>query len=136
MRTSLRLVAVAATSVVAAVGLPLLTSGPAAAAEITVTTLDDEVSANDQTSLREAITTANGGGRGARAGLLGCAMLALVFTLGLPLVQRLPTAVVAGIVVMLAWTVVWLSVHGRQMTAAISQVGGWIPDMPRSRRRV
>jgi SulP family sulfate permease len=53
-----------------------------------------------------AIATTTGGGRSARAVLVGCAMLALVFTLGLPLVQRLPTAVVAGIVVMLAWTLV------------------------------
>jgi hypothetical protein len=53
-----------------------------------------------------ATATFNGGGRGWRAVLAGCAMLALVFTAGLPLVQRLPTAVVAGIVVMLAWTLV------------------------------
>ena len=53
-----------------------------------------------------AIATIGGGGRGLRAVLAGCAMLALVFTLALPLVQRLPTAVVAGIVVMLAWTLV------------------------------
>jgi MFS superfamily sulfate permease-like transporter/CRP-like cAMP-binding protein len=53
-----------------------------------------------------AIATFNGGGRGVRAVLAGCVMLALVFTLALPLVQRLPTAVVAGIVVMLAWTLV------------------------------
>ena len=53
-----------------------------------------------------AIAAFNGGGRSFRAILWGCAMLALVFTLGLPLVQRLPTAVVAGIVVMLAWTLV------------------------------
>ena len=53
-----------------------------------------------------AIATYSGGGRSWRAVLAGCAMLALVFTLALPLVQRLPTAVVAGIVVMLAWTLV------------------------------
>jgi MFS superfamily sulfate permease-like transporter/CRP-like cAMP-binding protein len=53
-----------------------------------------------------AIATISGGGRGYRAVLAGCAMLALVFTLAFPLVQRLPTAVVAGIVVMLAWTLV------------------------------
>lgn len=53
-----------------------------------------------------AIATLRGGGRSFRSVLAGCAMLALVFTLGLPLVQRLPTAVVAGIVVMLAWTLV------------------------------
>lgn len=53
-----------------------------------------------------AVATFNGGGRSWRAVVCGCAMLALVFTLGLPLVQRLPIAVVAGIVVMLAWTLV------------------------------
>jgi SulP family sulfate permease len=53
-----------------------------------------------------AIAALNGGGRSFRAIVSSCAMLALVFTLGLPLVQRLPTAVVAGIVVMLAWTLV------------------------------
>jgi SulP family sulfate permease len=53
-----------------------------------------------------AIAALSGGGRSFRAILSGCAMLAVVFTLGLPLVQRLPTAVVAGIVVMLAWTLV------------------------------
>ena len=53
-----------------------------------------------------AIATLRGGGRSLRAILASCAMLALVFTLGLPLVQRVPTAVVAGIVVMLAWTLV------------------------------
>lgn len=53
-----------------------------------------------------ATATFNGGGRSLRAVMAGCAILALVFTLGLPLVQRLPTAVVAGIVVMLAWTLV------------------------------
>jgi len=53
-----------------------------------------------------AIAALGGGGRSFRAILSSCAMLALVFTLGLPLVQRLPTAVVAGIVVMLAWTLV------------------------------
>ena len=53
-----------------------------------------------------AIATFNGGGRSFRAIVSGCAMLALVFTLGLPLVQLVPTAVVAGIVVMLAWTLV------------------------------
>jgi CSLREA domain-containing protein len=57
-----RLAAAATALVVAALGLPLLTAGPASAADITVTTLDDEVSANGQTSLREAITTANGTG--------------------------------------------------------------------------
>jgi sulfate permease, SulP family len=53
-----------------------------------------------------AVATISGGGRSYRAVLAGCALLALVFSLALPLVQRLPTAVVAGIVVMLAWTLV------------------------------
>jgi SulP family sulfate permease len=53
-----------------------------------------------------AIATVTAGGRSRRAVLVGCALLALVFTLGLPLLERLPTAVVAGIVVMLAWTLV------------------------------
>lgn len=53
-----------------------------------------------------AIGTYAGGGRTWRAVLGGCALLALVFTLGLPLIEALPTAVVAGIVVMLAWTLV------------------------------
>ena len=53
-----------------------------------------------------AVATFKGGGRSFRAVLSSCALLGLVFTLGLPLVQWLPTAVVAGIVVMLAWTLV------------------------------
>jgi SulP family sulfate permease len=53
-----------------------------------------------------AIATVTAGGRSRRAVLVGIALLALVFTLGLPLLERLPTAVVAGIVVMLAWTLV------------------------------
>lgn len=53
-----------------------------------------------------ALSTWQGGGRGPRAVLLSCACLVFVFTLGLPLVQRLPAAVVAGVVVMLAWTLV------------------------------
>jgi SulP family sulfate permease len=53
-----------------------------------------------------ALATLAGGGRTRRSLLLGCALVALVFTLGLPLVERLPTAVVAGIVVMLAWALV------------------------------
>jgi SulP family sulfate permease len=78
-----------------------------------------------------AIAAFNGGGRSFRAILCGCAMLALVFTLGLPLVQRLPAAVVAGIVVMLAWTLVdrwtrslvqqWLRVE-RSVDTALSLV--------------
>lgn len=46
------------------------------------------------------------GGRTWRTPVLDAGALVLVFTLGLPLVQRLPTAVVAGIVVMLAWALV------------------------------
>jgi MFS superfamily sulfate permease-like transporter len=63
-----------------------------------------------------AVATFKGGGRSFRAVLAGCAMLALAFTLGLPLVQRLPTAAVAGIVVMLAWTLVdrWTRLLVRQ----------------------
>ena len=53
-----------------------------------------------------AIATHAGGGRSWRSVLASCVLLALVFTLGLPLIERLPTAVVAGIVVMLAWTLV------------------------------
>ena len=53
-----------------------------------------------------ALATLSGGGRSRRALLIGCALLIVVFTLGLRLVEPLPTAVVAGIVVMLAWTLV------------------------------
>jgi SulP family sulfate permease len=53
-----------------------------------------------------AIATVTAGGRGRGAVLVGCLLLALVFTLALPWLERLPTAVVAGIVVMLAWTLV------------------------------
>lgn len=53
-----------------------------------------------------ALATHAGGGRTWRSVVAGCVLLALVFTLGLPLMEQLPTAVVAGIVVMLAWTLV------------------------------
>lgn len=53
-----------------------------------------------------ALATYAGGGRSWRALAAGGVVLALVFTGGLPLVALLPTAVVAGIVVMLAWTLV------------------------------
>ena len=66
-----------------------------------------------------ALATLAGGGRTWRAVLLGCALLLAVFTIGLPAVQRLPTAVVAGIVVMLAWTLVdhWTRRLARQWWA-------------------
>jgi MFS superfamily sulfate permease-like transporter/CRP-like cAMP-binding protein len=80
-----------------------------------------------------AIATYSGGGRSFRAVLVGCALLALVFTLGLPLVQRLPTPVVAGIVVMLAWTLVdrwtrqlvlqwWRGERSREMLLSLAVV--------------
>lgn len=51
-----------------------------------------------------AVATWNGGGRGPRAAWLGCALMGLVVTLLAAPIERLPTAVIAGIVVMLAWT--------------------------------
>jgi SulP family sulfate permease len=53
-----------------------------------------------------ALATINGGGRGTRSVLTGTVLIALVFTFGLPLVRVVPVPVVAGIVVMLAWTLV------------------------------
>ncbi|MBI5719216.1 MAG: SLC26A/SulP transporter family protein [Burkholderiales bacterium] len=53
-----------------------------------------------------AMTTLSAGGRGARAVALSCVMLALVFALALPWLAGVPLAVVAGIVVMLAWGLV------------------------------
>ncbi len=53
-----------------------------------------------------ALGTLNGGGRGPRAVMTGTLLMALVFTLGLPLLRPVPMAVVAGILVMLAWTLV------------------------------
>jgi anti-anti-sigma regulatory factor len=53
-----------------------------------------------------AIATLNGGGRGRAAVWLGCLLLALTFTIGLPLVELLSTAVIAGVVIALAWTLV------------------------------
>lgn len=53
-----------------------------------------------------AIAALGAGGRTPRAALLSSAAIALVFTLGLPLVREVPLAVVAGIVLMLAWTLV------------------------------
>lgn len=53
-----------------------------------------------------ALATWAGGGRSLRAVLLGCGLLALVAGLGLPLLQHLSTAVVAGVLVVLAWTLV------------------------------
>ena len=52
------------------------------------------------------IATLNGGGRRRAAMWLGCLLLALTFTIGLPLVEPLSTAVIAGVVVALAWTLV------------------------------
>jgi sulfate permease, SulP family len=49
-----------------------------------------------------AIATLTAGGRSRRALVAGSLMLALVFALALPLVARLPAAVLAGIVMMLA----------------------------------
>jgi sulfate permease, SulP family len=53
-----------------------------------------------------ALATWSAGGRGPRAVALSCAMLALVFALALPWLSVVPLAVVAGIVVMLAWGLV------------------------------
>jgi SulP family sulfate permease len=53
-----------------------------------------------------AIATLSGGGRSWRSPLAGSLLLAALFTLGLPGLERLPTAAVAGVVVMLAWSLV------------------------------
>lgn len=53
--------------------------------------------------LRAAATWASGG-RGRRSVALGCLLLALLFTLGRPLLERLPLSVVAGLVLMLGWS--------------------------------
>lgn len=53
-----------------------------------------------------ALATWTGGGRSWHAVALGSGLLLVVFVFGLPLLEILPTAVVAGIVVMLAWTLV------------------------------
>ena len=50
-----------------------------------------------------AMATVTAGGRGRRAMVVGSVVLGLVFALALPWVARLPSAVLAGIVVMLAW---------------------------------
>ena len=46
------------------------------------------------------------GGRSRVSVAIGCVLLALVFALGLPLIEAMSTAVVAGVVVMLAWQLV------------------------------
>ena len=51
-----------------------------------------------------ALATWSGGGRSPRAVWLGCALMALAVILAPPLIERLSTAVLAGIIVMLAWT--------------------------------
>jgi MFS superfamily sulfate permease-like transporter len=63
-----------------------------------------------------ALATWSGGGRSARSIALGCLLLAVIFLLALPLIERLATAVVAGIVVMLAWSLVdrWTRQRVRQ----------------------
>jgi len=53
-----------------------------------------------------AMTTLSAGGRSRRAVVLSCVMLALVYALALPWLRAVPLAVVAGIVVMLAWGLV------------------------------
>jgi SulP family sulfate permease len=53
-----------------------------------------------------AMATLAAGGRSWRSALIGCLMLGVLFTAGLPLLELLPTAVVAGVVVMLAWSLV------------------------------
>jgi len=53
-----------------------------------------------------ALATLSAGGRGHRAVALSCALLALVFAFALPWLREVPLAVVAGIVVMLAWGLV------------------------------
>lgn len=53
-----------------------------------------------------AMATLSAGGRGRGAVVLSCALLALVFALALPWLRRVPLAVVAGIVAMLAWGLV------------------------------
>src|SRR5262249_12717368 len=53
-----------------------------------------------------ALASWSGGGRSWRSMLLACVLLALIFVSALPAIEKLPTAVVAGIVVMLAWTLV------------------------------
>jgi MFS superfamily sulfate permease-like transporter len=53
-----------------------------------------------------ALATLGGGGRSAWSVAVGSLILAAVFTLGLPLVREVPVAVVGGIVVVLALTLV------------------------------
>jgi MFS superfamily sulfate permease-like transporter len=53
-----------------------------------------------------ALAAFNGGGRRRQAVLVSSVLLALVFTFGLPLVRQVPVAVVAGIVLMLGWSLV------------------------------
>lgn len=81
-----------------------------------------------------AVSTLDGGGRGPRAVLVGSGLMALVFTLGLPWVSQVPMAVVAGIVVMLAGTLVdrwsrqlvwqwWQGARSRELMASLLVVG-------------
>lgn len=53
-----------------------------------------------------AMATLAAGGRSWRSALVGCLLLGVLFSVGLPLLEQLPTAVVAGVVVMLAWSLV------------------------------
>jgi SulP family sulfate permease len=53
-----------------------------------------------------ALAAVAAGGRTWRSGLLSSAAIALVFTAGLPLLAACPRAVTAGVVMMLAWTLV------------------------------
>ena len=63
-----------------------------------------------------AVASFSAGGRSWRSLWLGSALLALLFALALPWVRQVPVAVVAGIVVMLAWGLVdpWTRQRVRQ----------------------
>lgn len=53
-----------------------------------------------------ALAAYTGGGRTAASVVIGSVLLAVVFVIGLPFVERCPKPVVAGLLVMLAWTLV------------------------------
>lgn len=53
-----------------------------------------------------ALAALNDGGRTAGAVVIGSVLLAAVFLIGLPLIERCPKPVVAGVLLMLAWSLV------------------------------
>jgi MFS superfamily sulfate permease-like transporter len=66
-----------------------------------------------------ALATVAAGGRSWRSGLLSSVAVALVFAAGLPLLATCPRAVVAGVVMMLAWTLL-----DRWSIGLLSETGG------------